>query len=149
MGIANAYAQTSADKGVVINGVKWATTNLGASSKTDAGSHYAWVQAKTACPRGWRMPTYEEFDKLVSSGSVWTSINGVQGRLFGKAPNTIFLPAAGVFEGGNWFGDGSGWYWGISADANVKASCLLFDNNSVKRDMYNRILRMSVRCVAE
>ena len=47
------------------------------------------------CPPGWRIPYVDEFESLVASGSFWTTVNGVRGRVFGTAPNQIFLPAAG------------------------------------------------------
>ena len=49
------------------------------------------------CPPGWRLPTAEEFESLIAAGSVWTTVNGVNGRLFGTAPHQLFLPAAGQF----------------------------------------------------
>ena len=47
------------------------------------------------CPPGWRVPYRDEFESLIASGSFWTTVNGVPGRVFGTAPNQIFLPAAG------------------------------------------------------
>ena len=47
------------------------------------------------CPPGWRIPYPDEFESLIASGSFWTTVNGVGGRVFGTAPNQIFLPAAG------------------------------------------------------
>ena len=44
----------------------------------------------------------------------WTTLNGVYGRLFGVAPNQIFLPAAGARGGdyGTLHSVGvSGYYW--------------------------------------
>ena len=46
---------------------------------------------------GWRMPTKEEWQELLdNTTSIWTTQNGVKGRLF-TAPNgnNLFLPAAG------------------------------------------------------
>lgn len=45
----------------------------------------------------WRTPTAEEWMELYQkTSSVWTSRNGVNGRLFtGRNGNTLFLPAAG------------------------------------------------------
>ena len=50
------------------------------------------------CPPGWRLPTIPEFESLIAVGSVWTAVNGVNGRLFGTAPHQLFLPAAGQFD---------------------------------------------------
>ena len=73
-----------------------------------------WEEENDPCPEGWSVPTRDEFASLVSSGSVWTRQNGVNGRLFGVAPNQIFLPAAGFRAGSNGALNGaglSGYYW--------------------------------------
>jgi hypothetical protein len=117
------------DEGVVINGVKWATRNVGdyqqfAPLPTSTGWYY-WFNRpigvdmqsknnrssfsnydisasstdlmwdKDPCPIGWRIPTTQEFSSLIESGSVAITAGGINGRLFGEAPNQIFLPAAG------------------------------------------------------
>jgi uncharacterized protein (TIGR02145 family) len=120
------------DKGVVINGVKWATRNVGApgtfaATPQDPGLFYQWgsnvgwsvtnpltssdddntwrnlsdslgldwTAAKDPSPAGWRVPTNEELKSLANAESQWTTVNGVNGRVFGSGSNTIFLPAAG------------------------------------------------------
>ena len=108
------------DEGVVINGVRWATRNADGfrtfvSLPEMAGGFYRWrfdrardrhTLTRSAdsrrdrwspCPPGWRLPTNEEFESLIAAGSVWTTVNGVYGRLFGAEPNQLFLPAAGKF----------------------------------------------------
>ena len=64
---------------------------------------------------GWRMPTKDEVSELLNNcSSIWTTRNGVNGRLFTSNinGNTIFLPAAGkVNEGGYEFDGQSGTYW--------------------------------------
>ena len=112
------------DEGVVINGVRWATRNADGyrtfvSSPEVLGGFYAWNRNRARdrytlgrsmlqrgssqgnsfepCPPGWRLPTVEEFESLIAAGSVWVEKNGVNGRLFGTAPNQLFLPAAGRF----------------------------------------------------
>lgn len=46
---------------------------------------------------GWRMPTKEEWAELYQNTTfIWTSQNGIEGRLLtGSNGNSIFLPAAG------------------------------------------------------
>ena len=57
---------------------------------------HTWDAENDPCPEGWRLPTREEFQSLVNTGSVWTTVNRTNGRLFGTYPNQIFLPASGV-----------------------------------------------------
>ncbi len=86
--------------GVAINGLIWATRNVGAkgqfvSSPTNYGNLYTFEGAQTACPAGWRLPTSKEFEALDASGNKWTTEGGVTGRRLGSGSNTVFLPAAG------------------------------------------------------
>jgi hypothetical protein len=55
-----------------------------------------WASDLDPCPAGWRVPTGVDLRSLAAAGSVWATRNGVNGHLFGTAPNQIFLPAAGV-----------------------------------------------------
>ncbi len=54
----------------------------------------------------WRMPTYEQVEELYKTcSSVWTTQNGVNGRLLtGPNGNTMFLPAAGFRYDGSYDG---------------------------------------------
>ncbi|MDR0829147.1 MAG: fibrobacter succinogenes major paralogous domain-containing protein [Prevotellaceae bacterium] len=56
----NLMKQLTRDESVLINGVKWAISNVGAHSPTDYGEKYNWKDAKASCPAGWRLPTQEE-----------------------------------------------------------------------------------------
>ena len=94
MCIAGAAAPQS---GVVINGVTWATRNVGepgtfVAHPEDFGNYY---KHREICPSGWRLPTQQEAQSLVSSPNRWTTVNGVAGMQYGGDGNTIFLPAAG------------------------------------------------------
>ena len=121
----------TSDKGVVINGVKWATCNVDkpgtfAAKPEDPGMFYqwnrkkgwpatgevtgwdssgaagnTWAKANDPSPAGWRVPTEDEFKKLIDEDKVkneWTSVNGVNGRRFTDkvSGNSIFLPAVSV-----------------------------------------------------
>ena len=109
------------DAGVVINGIRWATRNVGAPGTFaatpeswgmfyqknrrkgwnigDNTDYYAnarnetWERANDPCPTGWRIPTHSELQSLFNTNSVQITRNGVSGLLFGNAPNQIFLPA--------------------------------------------------------
>jgi hypothetical protein len=143
------------DAGVVIEGVRWATRNVDrpgtfVQSPEDAGMFYQWnrrtpwpvagnitgwsgapiqgriwTKENDPCPTGWRVPTDWELRRL--SGFRWTTINGVNGGLFGTVPNQIFMPAPGhryysngLLNGAGTFGE----YWGEN-------SCTLRLTNSM------------------
>ena len=98
-------------EGVLINGVEWATCNVGASSPEGYGGYYTLPEAQEVCPSGWRLPTPDELESLTHNApSQWTD----NGRIFGSDKNTIFLPAAGMYypEEYSYQGIGvMGFYW--------------------------------------
>ncbi len=170
------------DDFVVINGVSWATRNVDApgtfaANPQSAGKFYqwnrktawnatgsvsgwnnstplgvSWATANDPCPTGWRVPTQDEFQKLIDAGSDWTIQNGVNGRRFGSGNNTIFLPALGYrIDNGTLFDTGSiGHYWSGTQYGSNNAYYLGFHSNDAY--MNNDRPRESgwcVRCVKE
>ena len=79
----------------------------------------------------WRMPTREEFDELYRETTfVWTTLNGVEGRLLtGRNGNSIFLPATGFYLDDKLICTGLGIYWSSSLQttSQVSAWSLHFD----------------------
>jgi len=147
------------DKGVVINGVIWATRNVGssgrfASNPEDYGNYYSWDEAKNVCPKGWRLPTQQEIQSLVNTKSIWTTINGIYGRLWGSSNNTLFLPVAGyryrTYSNGVLDYAGTyGYYWSSTEYKNVIWYALHINSDSAGESINNCRDGLSVRCVAE
>ena len=80
---------------------------------------------------GWRMPTQAEWQELLNNTTnVWTTQNGVNGRLFTATNgNSLFLPAAGYRYASSLNSVGSyGHYWSssLSTDDSDQAWSLLF-----------------------
>ena len=156
--IFTAYGNSrTTDAGVEINGVIWATRNLDApgtfaQNPHDAGMFFEWT-SDNPCPRGWRVPTQQELQSLVNSGSTWTTRNGVNGRVFGTATrNQIFLPAAGWRRAGGRLTnvDTDGIYWSSAQNGSFVDRYLGF--NSTGSNMLtgvNLAYGFSIRCVAE
>ena len=102
---------------------------------------------------GARMPTKQEWEELENyCSSVWTTQNGVNGRLFtGPNGNSLFLPAAGYRWDGELDDAGSdGNYWssslyGIPYDARY----FHFRSSNTYVGIYNRSSGRSVRAVRE
>ena len=152
------YSQNTAttDEGVVVGGVRWATRNVASSGSfvanpQDNGGFFTWAQAQNACPSGWRLPTQAEFESLINAGSVWTTENGVLGRLFGIAPNQIFLPTAGVrygYDGSLHHVNEGGYYWSSSQYNVDNAVNFWFRGDKLNVSANSRLLGFSVRCVS-
>ena len=174
---------SNSDAGVIINGIRWATRNVDApgtfaQNPEDAGRFYQWnrrtgltaivsvsgwdssnpansVWARTnnPCPEGWRVPTQAELHSLRSSGRAWTNRNGVNGRLFGTAPNQIFLPAAGFlhyYDGSQHSVNSFGFYWSsVQSNDGECAIGLVFDGNRANILSFWQSNGFSIRCVAE
>jgi uncharacterized protein (TIGR02145 family) len=101
---------------------------------------------------GWRMPTKEEWQELLNNTThIWTTQNGVNGRLF-TAPNgnSLFLPAAGGCVGTSLDGAGTyGDYWSssLNADTPHRAWCLDFVSGNCGMSNCYRDDGLSVRPV--
>lgn len=76
----------------------------------------------------WRMPTAAEFQELIDNcTAVWTTLNGVAGYLCTSNVNgnSIFIPAAGVYEGTSLNDRGNyGGYWSSSYESDESAGTL-------------------------
>ena len=101
----------------------------------------------------WRMPTANEFEELNENcTSIWTSLNGMNGRLFTSNVNgrTLFFPAAGNYSGTSLDSRGSyGAYWSATYDTSASALCLAFGATRVNpKDSNGRQYGFSVRAVA-
>ena len=152
-------------EGVVINGIRWATCNVGAQgafvlNPEAQGNFYAWEDAPDACPDfdGWRLPTDAELASLADAPSEWVSVNGVKGRVFGNDTNIIFLPAAAYRSYGGTTGDVGyvGHYWSSTEANEPLAYYLNFNSAGVfppdvrKPDSRrNRAFEFSIRCVTD
>ena len=143
-------AQKPPKKHNVINGheyvdlglsVRWATTNVGASSPSDYGYYFAWGETSTYTEANsrtrktsmgdiagnaaydaaranwggtWRLPTKAEYEELANQCTwTWTTQGGHNGyRVTGKNGNSIFFPAAGCRIGSSLDNVGElGSYW--------------------------------------
>ena len=140
--------------GVMINGIVWATSNIAtpgvfAATPETHGGLFTWAN-RNVCPPGWRVPTQAELTSLNNAGHIWTSQNGVNGRVFGQPPNQIFLPAAGWRSTvGALNNVGSyGFYWS-STPSGTTAWSLYFHSTSSNMNTSNQGVGHSVRCVAE
>ena len=120
-----------------------------------------WTAAKKPCPTGWRLPTRDELQSLISAGHTYTdnyNETGIAGRVFGIGDNTIFLPAVNAHRG---YVDGLlyyqsynfSYYWSSTPHEsdNTKAWLLYFNFNDsyVYTEEVARAAPFFIRCVKE
>ena len=121
-----------------------------------------WEKANDPCPQGWRVPTWEELRSLRRVADEWITQNGVNGRLFGTAPNQIFLPATDwhfcpycsdanddgdVRAGAYWSSETHIWYNGVRQRL---VHYLLFTSDFLQtRNIVPSGSLISIRCVAK
>ena len=135
--------------GVLFNNLVWAPVNCGMTDNTDGtyGKYYQYSKSFNNCPKGWRLPTWDELSKLIQTSSEMTIQNGVKGRYFKNNGQQLFLPAAGfeiseaypIQEKGDY-----GYY--LSSQEGL---ALFFDSQLVGVYQSNDGLGLSVRCVKE
>jgi uncharacterized protein (TIGR02145 family) len=140
--------------------VGWSSTDPmvnsdgGATWDSSIPSGTEWIAENDPCPEGWRVPTKAELESLLKASSVWTTQNGVKGRLFGTAPNTVFLPAAGYrhYSKGELNDVGSdGLYWSCDyVDSDLNWGLLFGSDGAGTGDDGGYIAHgKTVRCVAK
>jgi len=129
------------------------------------GRLYDWKTAKTVCPKGWKLPSLEDWNRLVAtadgeeiagkklkSKSGWNENgNGTDIYGFSALPGGYRYPD-GTF--GNAGKDGNWWtttWWmieeGDSGYAYIQS--MDYDNSNVSRYDTDKSIELSVRCVAD
>ena len=101
---------------------------------------------------GWRMPTQAECQELLNNTTnIWTTQNGVNGRLFTATNgNSLFLPAAGYRRGSSLYDAGTyGFYWSSSLYTVYPGGAwyLYFHSSDCYMDYFNRYYGFTVRPV--
>ena len=149
--------------GILINGVVWATRNIGNACEfvdkpEECGALYVGNEAHLVCPKGWHLPTEEEFNSLLDASDLgykmgWGGLNGAPGyKIIDRNGNTVlFLPAAGYwdYQTNKFCGSGNvGCYWGRSVYEQLQCN-LVFDRSTSRISYGPPALGALLRCVAD
>jgi uncharacterized protein (TIGR02145 family) len=142
--------------------IGWSSTDPMINSEGDSlwNNHppvnQTWLAENDPCPKGWHVPTLQNLESLISSGSFPGELNGVAGHFFGDSIHKLFFPAA---QSRNWV-DGHiglstlGFYWSCERSYeldNVSAYSLVFDKiyDRISTQGYFCSYGHSVRCVKD
>jgi uncharacterized protein (TIGR02145 family) len=107
------------------------------------GRLYGWEAAKTACPDGWHLPEYEEWESLFAEAGHAASLKAVS---FGGTDESGFsaLPGGYGYSGGSFNSVGNEGYWwgGVGGGGYI-----LLSGNSYSYNRYGYNYLFSIRCV--
>lgn len=160
------------------SGTLWATMNVGATNVTDYGDYYMYGMGSktydssdtpyvgTEAPLlsnrdtasvvwggSWHMPNRAQLQELLDNTTYqWVTDyqgSGIDGGLFtAQNGNSVFIPAAGGWNGGSQLSVGdNGGYWGSSPGGSDSAYGLSFSNGYKDVGNYSRKYGFSVRPV--
>ena len=122
-------------------------------SMGDIGGDSRYDAATANWGSGWRLPTESEFQELLDNCTwTWTTRDGVNGNEVKskKNGNSIFLPAAGYYDGDTPNGQGSyGYYLSSTPYGTYRAYSLFFYGVRHEKGWGYRYSGRSVRPVAE
>ena len=171
---------------VKIGSLTWMAENLNYETETSAcpdgdsrnckrlGRLYSWVEAKSVCPEGWRLPTSADFAELISAASGddarplagaalkakdgwFKKGNGTDDFGFNALPagyrGAISKADDGTISGGKFDGIGGyAYFWSATEDSenpesNAYYMFLAFNSKSASVNSFSKNDYRSVRCV--
>lgn len=119
---------------------------------SDISGNASYDAATVIMGENWRIPTKAEQEELLNNCSwTWATQKGVSGyKVTGSNGNSIFLPAAGYYDGSSLYGVGEGgYYWGSTPNGNPYAYYLRFNNEGQCVSWSPRDCGTSIRPVSE
>ncbi|WP_295040828.1 fibrobacter succinogenes major paralogous domain-containing protein [uncultured Fibrobacter sp.] len=126
------------------------------------GRLYTWAAAKTVCPEGWHLPSYDEWNTLftavggistagakLKSQTGWAAYDGITNEdSFGFSA----LPAGYRNSIGNYYGEGNYAYFWSSTEYGSNYAYymyLYYGSDYAYLDYYSKYYGLSVRCVKD
>ena len=147
---AGMYYQWNSKVGWTAEGVPSNGTSTWNSDWNGNGAD-TWETVNCPCPAGWRIPSKEDFEKLVDAGG--ELVINPAGYRFGSGDNTVFFPAAGYLETNSSFEDVNVWggCWSSTADGIDYVFCFGFDavGDKINQMYLKSAYGISIRCVKE
>lgn len=158
-----AWGETSPKKNYSFSTYKWSLGSYDDFTKYCTNSYYGTIDNNNVLDSSddastvnigheWRMPTYDELSELYSECTwVWTTQNATNGyKVTGPNCNSIFLPAAGYYDGTRLYNaDSFGFYWSASLGESypdIALSLLIYSDGHDIRNSF-RCMGYTVRAV--
>ena len=125
------------------SGTKWACCNVGANQPKEYGSYdivcidYDYIEYNDEElenkweEKGWRVPLDEDvYDLEFECSYTWSFLDGIIGLLFtGPNGKKLFLPAAGIYDKGEYAGQGSIInYWAVDGEISINRNGYYYGN---------------------
>jgi uncharacterized protein (TIGR02145 family) len=137
--------------------------NDSASYCKQYGRLYDWKTAKTICPKGWKLPSRDNWDILVATAggfeiagnklksksgwknrNDWSTVNGTDNYGFSALPGGYRNYPDGIFGNAGNFG-----YWWTASEYNAYYRDMYYDSDDVHEGNGDKSYGFSVRCVKE
>ena len=110
-------------------------------------SYYSYDAAQKVCPKGWRIPTNDEYNSIVTF--MKNGGNGAAGSTAIRNTPYNFV-YGGLFSSGDWsFVSSYGNYWASTQKSNSEGHALIFDASNLYTEYDMKYAGFSVRCIAE
>ena len=110
------------------------------TSVTDISGNATYDVARYLWKDPWRIPTKTEVQELIDNCTwTWGTLNDVNGFYVTGNGNSIFLPAAGYYNGSSVLTQCTtyGYYWSSTYYSSSKAYCFYFTSSSNSATLYN------------
>jgi uncharacterized protein (TIGR02145 family) len=110
-----------------------------------------WLSANDPCPDGWRVPTWPEYNALLTAATTktWGASGGINGVTYTSPNGTLFFPAGGHRDGSSSTDRTTrGFYWTSTQNGTTQVYFLYFDSPNPGGTTYtSRFNAFTIRCV--
>lgn len=126
------------------------------SNCTSWGRLYKWNKALSACPNGWHLPTYGEWDELIDylggAKEAEDKLKSTSGNWTGVPTNTSGFSALRTgyrYKDGSYSPGGSADWWSTTEFDSDAAWSQILDETNLRKGAQNKNAALSCRCIKD